>query len=87
MKRVRTTITLTGADACLIIRKDGSVEVIAPEGEAGDLMPCHVVVLMGVAQHLDDEGFCQAMAERVAEDCLCDDCKEKQETPVPGRLN
>ena len=67
--RPKTTIKLRGTDAALVMREDGRVEVIAPEGEAQAEVPIHIVLLLAIAQHLECEEFCDDMIEFMQEEC------------------
>lgn len=67
--RPKTTIKLRGTDAALVMREDGHLEVIFPDGEEGTPVPTHIVLLLAIAQHLDCEEFCDDMIEFMQEEC------------------
>lgn len=64
----RMTLRLRGEDAALVLREDGTCEVMIPEGEPGALVPAHVVLLIALAQRLDDPEFCEQVIEAMKDD-------------------
>ncbi len=58
--------TLKGDDAALIMRGDGEIELLVPDGEPGERVPEHVVLLMAIAGRLDsDPDFCDDLIEKM----------------------
>ncbi len=57
---------LKGDDAALIMRGDGGIELMIPDGKPGDRVPDHIVLLMAIAERLEgDPTFCDQMIEHM----------------------
>ena len=53
-------------DAALIMRGNGELELLVPDGEPGERVPEHVVLLMAIAGRLDsDPEFCDDLIEKM----------------------
>ena len=62
----RATIRLRGEDAALVMRGDGEMELMIPDGEGGSRVPDHVVMLMAIAERLSsDPDFCEDLIEHM----------------------
>lgn len=58
--------TLKGDDAALIMRSNGEMELLVPDGEPGECVPEHIVLLMAIAGRLDsDPDFCDDLIEKM----------------------
>ena len=75
MTKPKTIVTLTGTDSALVMRANGTYELIAPDGEPGTPVPAHVVLLIAIAERIADIEFCEELVEHMV---------NETRHPVPG---
>lgn len=57
---------LKGTDAALIMRGNGNLELMIPDGTPGDRVPDHIVMLMAIAERIEsDPEFCDDLIEHM----------------------
>ncbi len=90
--RRSATVTLTGNDACVIFKEDGSVELVCSDKMNGERLKPNVVVMMGVAEHLLDVEFCEDMIDYMVgavnnKDCNCPKCRFTKDVAPGGAVH
>lgn len=73
----KAVINLDGTAAGLVMREGGEMDLVLPDFEPSDEVPMHVLLLMAIADHLQDDEFCEDMLQYMRQEaCDCPDCQK-----------